>query len=102
MAREANKSTAPDERTHLAAVLRASAEFLGLLGGDPEHWFTQAGAELNDSALDSDAIEQLIEQRTAARASKDFVAADQIRDQLAAAGIQIEDGAGGTRWRRGE
>ena len=42
----------------------------------------------------------LLGQREAARAAKDFATADGIRDQLAAAGIQIEDGAGGTRWRR--
>jgi cysteinyl-tRNA synthetase len=36
-----------------------------------------------------------------ARAAKDFAAADDYRDQLVAAGIKIEDGAGGTSWRRG-
>ena len=45
-------------------------------------------------------IEALIENRQAARAAKDFAAADKYRDQLVAAGIQIEDGAGGTTWRR--
>ena len=47
------------------------------------------------------AIDELIEQRLQARVSKDWANADRIRDELSAAGIIIEDGAGGTRWRRG-
>ena len=42
----------------------------------------------------------LIEKRNAARAAKDFATADALRDELAAAGIQIQDGAGGTTWRK--
>jgi cysteinyl-tRNA synthetase len=40
----------------------------------------------------------LLEQRTAARARKDFAASDAIRDELAAAGILVEDTADGPRW----
>ncbi len=45
-------------------------------------------------------IEQLIEDRQAARRRRDFTAADRIRDDLAARGVLLEDGAGGTRWKR--
>ncbi|MEI6416808.1 MAG: DALR domain-containing protein, partial [Verrucomicrobiota bacterium] len=45
-------------------------------------------------------IEQLIEDRHAARRRRDFRAADQIRDDLAARGVLLEDNAGGTRWKR--
>ena len=45
-------------------------------------------------------IEQLIEDRHAARRRRDFAAADRIRDDLAARGVLLEDGAGGTRWKR--
>jgi cysteinyl-tRNA synthetase len=47
------------------------------------------------------AIDELIEQRLQARADKNWADADRIRDELSAAGIVIEDGAKGTRWRRG-
>jgi cysteinyl-tRNA synthetase len=45
-------------------------------------------------------IERLIEDRHAARRRRDFAAADRIRDDLAAQGVLLEDGAGGTRWKR--
>ena len=45
-------------------------------------------------------IQQLIEERNAARASKDFARADQIRDDLLARGIELLDTAQGTRWKR--
>jgi cysteinyl-tRNA synthetase len=45
-------------------------------------------------------IERLIEDRHAARRRRDFAAADRIRNDLAARGVLLEDGAGGTRWKR--
>jgi cysteinyl-tRNA synthetase len=45
-------------------------------------------------------IEALIEARLAARKAKDFNLSDAIRDELKAAGILLEDAAGGTQWRR--
>jgi len=45
-------------------------------------------------------IERAIEERHAARRRRDFAAADGIRDDLAARGVLLEDGAGGTRWKR--
>jgi cysteinyl-tRNA synthetase len=45
-------------------------------------------------------IESLIEERHAARRRRDFAAADRIREEFAARGVLLEDGAGGTRWKR--
>ena len=47
-----------------------------------------------------DEIEQLIADRKAARARRDFAAADGIRDDLEARGVILEDTAAGTRWKR--
>ena len=45
-------------------------------------------------------VEQLIEQRTAARKNRDFATADKIRDQLKAMGIELEDTKDGVKWRK--
>jgi hypothetical protein len=43
-------------------------------------------------------IDALLELRLAARANSDWAMADRIRDRLAAAGIEVRDGAGGSTW----
>jgi cysteinyl-tRNA synthetase len=64
--------------------------------------YTRLGQEQDSTInLSSDEIEVLINQRAEAKSAKDFVQADQIRDQLKQAGIELEDVAGGsTQWRR--
>ncbi len=96
LAREANSSDVEEQRKKLAARLRASAEYLGLLGTDPEQWFHSEP----QGAMSKETIEALIADRNAARQERDFATADRIREQLDNAGITIEDGSGGTRWRR--
>jgi cysteinyl-tRNA synthetase len=51
--------------------------------------------------MSDEAIETLIHERRQARQNKDFARSDEIRDQLQAAGITLEDGAEKTTWRRG-
>jgi cysteinyl-tRNA synthetase len=97
LARTLNKETDDAARMTLAAELYACGDLVGLLSADPEAWF--AGSD--DSELPAEKIELLLKQREDARAARDFAAADAIRDRLGAAGISIEDGADGTRWRRG-
>ncbi len=55
--------------------------------------------EKKEEILDSD-IEALIEERNQARKNKDFARADQIRDELKAAGIELEDTRQGVKWKR--
>jgi len=97
IAREINRSDSASERSDLAARLRVSAELLGLLGADPEKWFTAD----ESAALSGAEIDKRLAERNKARAARDFAEADRIRDELAGLGISIEDGPDGTRWRRG-
>ena len=50
--------------------------------------------------LDPTAIEAMIQARVEARKRRDFAEADRIRKELLAKGVVLEDGAGGTTWRR--
>lgn len=95
LARKLNKASDNVERQRLAADLRAAGRLMGIARKDPEDWFA-AG-----DGLDAPAIEARLADRSAAKAAKNFSEADRIRDELAAAGVVIEDGPDGTRWRRG-
>jgi cysteinyl-tRNA synthetase len=75
-----------------SAGLLAAGAVLGLLGAEPAAWFRGG----DDGAQ----IEEAIAARLAARKARDFARADAIRAELAERGILLEDGAGGTTWRR--
>ncbi|MFK7886968.1 MAG: DALR domain-containing protein, partial [Gammaproteobacteria bacterium] len=82
----------------LAAELRALGGRLGLLQDDPEQYLKSAGGSAQGP--DDATIDGWVAERNAARAGGDYARADEIRDQLAAAGITVLDGAQGTAWRR--
>ncbi len=82
------------DRERVLEFLRDTDRVLGLL--------TEALAEVEAPPTGDDSrIDALVAERTAARAARDWARADQIRDQLAAEGIVLEDTVGGTVWRRG-
>ena len=90
------------DKTAKAAIRRqllAGGWLLGLLYQTAEGYFTQ-GQPGDSDAPTADAIEALIAQRKAARADGDYAGADRIRDELLAAGIELEDSREGTRWRK--
>ena len=82
------------DKPAIAGRLKASAALMGILQQDPQGWLK------GDDAGDDDRIEDLVAERIAARQSRNFQRADEIRDQLKAEGILLEDGPGGTTWRR--
>ncbi|MEM7501540.1 MAG: cysteine--tRNA ligase [Pseudomonadota bacterium] len=99
LVRKLNKATDDGVKTALAAELYAAGDLIGFLRDDPEVWFAGSGAG-DEGKLSAAVIDDLVRRRDEARAARDFAEADRIRDELAAAGIAIEDGAEGTRWRR--
>ncbi|MBY6224763.1 cysteine--tRNA ligase [Ferrimonas balearica] len=84
-----------EQAAQLAGLMRHLGGVMGLLEQAPEA-FLQGGGDDDEVAK----IEGLIKARNDARASKDWAAADAARDELTAMGIVLEDGAGGTSWRR--
>ena len=74
---------------------------LGLSPYDPA-WATQGGADPRLAHAVDVLVSDLLEQRQAARAAKDFATADAIRDRMKAAGIDIEDTPTGPKWTIGE
>ena len=80
------------------ATLRLLAGRLGLLQSDPEIYLRgeTAQGEMADDAL----IDDLVAQRQSARERRDWAEADRLREQLTEMGVELEDAAGGTRWRR--
>lgn len=97
LAGEAN--TAADQKDTAAmanakANLLAAGKLLGLLTQSPKEW-EQGGDEDGNARIDA-----LVQARVDARTNKDWAEADRIRNELAAEGIEIMDGAGGSTWRR--
>ena len=91
LASEVNRSHSAE----LAGLLKALGGVLGLLQADPQ-LFLQAGVSLDEATIQS-----RIAARAAAKKAKDFAQADAIRQELAAQGVVLKDGAGGTTWERG-
>lgn len=76
-----------DDKTATLALLVRIDSVLGVLGEEK--------AEIIEPE-----IEALIEERNAARRSRNFARADEIRDELAGRGILLEDTPQGTKWKR--
>ena len=86
----------PGGRTRVQAALDRADQVLAVL--DTGDWAgpTESGVGLSNAEIDA-----LVAARSEARATRDFAAADRIRDQLSEAGVVVEDAPGGSRWKRG-
>jgi len=93
LAGEVNRAHSPGA----ARQLRALGGVLGLLGRPSEAFLRSGPAQGGISETD---IARLIAERNAARRDKNFRRADEIRARLLEDGVVLEDGPGGTTWRR--
>jgi len=89
----------------LAAEIRQLGGVIGLLAHPATQWLasrSQLAGEAQSGAdeLDGPEIDRRIAARLEARRTRNFSESDRIRDELAAAGILLEDGPSGTTWRR--
>ena len=103
LARDINKAIKAEEvdtAWQLAQQLKALAQVLNILQ-QPVQQFLQAvvGEDAEDGLSDA-TIDGLIIERADAKANKNFARADEIREQLKEAGIELEDSRAGTTWRR--
>ncbi|MBZ4322713.1 DALR domain-containing protein, partial [Streptomyces huiliensis] len=97
--RQGNAALTADDKEGAVARLAEVRAMLGVLGLDPldERW---SGGDRGDDlhgVVDS-LVRMVLEQRQAARARKDYAAADALRDQLQQSGLAIEDTPSGPRW----
>jgi cysteinyl-tRNA synthetase len=97
--REGNAALAQGNKDRVARILAETEKMLDILGLNPrsEQW-RSAGDDTGLRDTVDALVSVVLEQRQAARARKDYATADAIRDQLAAAGIVVEDTPQGTRW----
>ncbi|MGY1846580.1 cysteine--tRNA ligase [Blastococcus sp. SYSU DS1021] len=97
--REGNTALADGNDTAVAGTLGSVRAMLGVLGLDPlDPQWAATGADDRLARATDGLVALALEQRQAARARKDFAAADAIRDQLAALGVTVEDTPQGPRW----
>ena len=88
------RTTNPKKASALSSQLVKLGNYIGILNHNADEYLKQ-GSDLSESE-----ISKKIDQREAARNSKDFAMSDQIRDELLELGIILEDSANGTTWRR--
>lgn len=99
--REGNAARDAGDVLGLRAAAGSVRSMLGVLGLDPydEPWLSRAGGEGDRLREVADGlVAALLDQRQQARESKDFAAADAIRDTLTRLGVQVADSPDGPQW----
>ena len=105
--RTANKALADGDAERARELAGSVRAMTAVLGVDPVEWTSRGGVGAGgegsaDSAGAQEALDVLVraelERRAQARADKDWATADEVRDRLAAAGIEVTDTADGATW----
>ncbi len=100
---EAGETPSPETLETVGAIrsdILEMGRILGLLSEPPAAYFEHRKIiRLQQTKADVKAIEQLVDERTAARKARDFQKADRIRDQLTDMGVTLEDRPDGVVWR---
>ncbi|MFC0623547.1 cysteine--tRNA ligase [Kribbella deserti] len=98
--RDGNKLLGDGDSPALRENLAAVRAMLDVLGLDPlaEPWVSRTGGSAELTEVLDGLVKALLDQRQAARARKDYAAADEIRDRLKALGVIVEDTPQGARW----
>ncbi len=95
LAGELRRSDSAEDRMRLQSHVLGAGLALGLLQQPVAAWFGRGAPDSDDARIQS-----LIDERAAAKRSRDFARSDAIRDQLASEGIVLEDTPQGVRWMR--
>ncbi len=100
---DVNDAPGESDRKRLAVIysdIRSASKILGIfMMSAPDYFAAKKDRIMADQDVDPAMIDALIAERADARKSKDFARADEIRDQLLAMKIVLEDGPQGTTWR---
>ena len=94
---KAMNAAGEEEKSAIKSRLLSMASLMGLLQEEPEAWFTRVRG---DNELSGEQVEQLIAERQQAKLDKNYARADEIREELKAQGVVLEDSREGTKWRR--
>jgi cysteinyl-tRNA synthetase len=98
LVRVGNQALTAGDRDAVKAALVGVQSMLDVFGlrADDKAW--QAGGDTRLRPILDGVVTELLDQRQAARARKDFAAADSIRNRLTSLGVVVEDTPNGPRW----
>ncbi|MES1227952.1 MAG: class I tRNA ligase family protein, partial [Armatimonadota bacterium] len=99
-AKAINRNTTPsdEEKGYAAWFLEKVNGLLGVVAYDNGYSVAEKVADLTEELVDGKTVDEWIEERATAKASRDFSRADQIRGMLNDAGIELRDSPEGTTW----